>query len=245
MGGWAVPAALADPEGARRALLTIGGDDGYPERQIGPLRLRKGETGWMMVLGAAPALHLGLAWEAIEKQERESNANTGQMARAPQSPQGKETTQVPVLEWKKGTMVEPGIWPAVVTEIIETEQTFPSEPDKIVQQLQFQFVILGADGSKTNDQIRGWTSRNWSTKSKLFAWAKVLLRNKCPKENEPLDTDLLIGRKCDLEVVEVGTDGRTKINQLYPYRTMSATDDDGDHPAPKAPANGKPAEVAF
>jgi len=60
----------------------------------------------------------------------------------------------------------------------------------------------------------------------------VLLGRRCPATTEPFDSDRLLGRKLDLEVIAyVKKDGKpgTKISQVYPFASMAKqVDDEGD-----------------
>lgn len=133
-----------------------------------------------------------------------------------------EGNPMPVLQWNEHTTLPPGDYSAIVTEIEEEEGQYGL-------QLRFQFVVVDDDGRKTDQEIRGWASAKWGPKTKLLDWAKALLGKKCPRANDPLDTDLLIGRKCDLRVEErPGQQGqmRSAVAGVYPYRSITMLDED-------------------
>lgn len=213
--------AKRDPVGARQALWRYGQDYGWPKARLGVILFEEGEDNWKRALASAPPLALGLAWESTYWYSGERPNERGALGlteNGSEDQMKKGDDVMPVLPWKEYTGLEPGIYPARVSEIVETEGQFGP-------QLQFQFVVLDDQGHDTPGQIRGWCSASWGAKSKLYSWAKVMLRQKCPKDSEPLDTDLLAGRKVDLEVGAKG-DGKSFLKEVYPFRTMSAKDDD-------------------
>ena len=214
--------AIADPNGVRRALWDYGAIIGYPAGKLGMLYLeRSGKPEWLQkLLTTHPAL-LGLAWQA---------ATDGRVPDgwddtiAPESAEkGKE---MPVLQ--PSVSLEPGVYGAVVSSIEEIMSKFE---DREVPQLQFQFVVLDADMKRTDQEIRGFTSAKWGNRCKLTEWAKIILGKKCPGPNEPFDTDMLLNRKCDIVVEEVQTRAggtRSAITSLYPYKTVSARQEEAE-----------------
>lgn len=230
-----VTSALRDPSGARVALTRYGQEFDYPACKLGGLTFEGGEADWVGRILGAGALQVGLALQAADKLGELAPDGRVQTKRGPMSPNEGET--MPVLQPKEFSGLEPGAYGVKITEIIEqpagekkANMNFDPKP-----QLQFQFVVLADDGSLTDGQTRGWCNATWGKKAKLVEWAQAILKNKCPKEDEPFDTDLLLKRKCDI-VVEATPTGGTKVTKLYPFRTVSVTDDDedgpGDHNAP-------------
>lgn len=245
-----VRAAIADPEGARVVLLSLGELLGWPPGELAPIPHNRGEESWRLAIGNASPLWLGLAWEGVERRERvarqarEQDEELAEDRRQAESQQattnGKrgqsahrdegECIRMPVLQPSEaGSFLEPGTYRAQVSSIEETTSEYNGKP---TAQLQFQFVILDADGQQTDQEIRGWCSAKWHEKAKLFAWARVLLGRRCPATTEPFDSDRLLGRKLDLEVIAyVKKDGKpgTKISQVYPFASMAKqVDDEGD-----------------
>jgi hypothetical protein len=208
-----VRAAMNDPEGARRALYVYGELIGYPGSGIPPIFTNPGEVSWSENLAAATPLMLGLAWHNVEQAEGQTKTKMGQSAQIKQ-----ESNQMPVIQYtpSAGSMVEPGFYRGKLSEITEEDGQFG-------KQLRFQWVILDEDGEATDKEIRSWASCKWHEKSKLYAVAKALLKAKCPQPPAPIDTDNLINRRADLEVVAYkkadGSDG-TKIGNIYPYGSM-------------------------
>ena len=143
--------------------------------------------------------------------------------------------------------LDAGVYPAIITTIEEVTSTFDG---KETQQLKVQFVVLNDDLQKTTGEIRGYCSAKWGNKCKLADWAKVILGKKCPSTDQPFDYDMLLNRKCDIQVDEVmNKTGNlvSKITKLYPFKSMSnrpveVDEDDYDPdehstgPIPAAPA---------
>lgn len=217
-----VRSAIDDPEGARIALLTYGKTADYPEIGVGPMQLKGGEAGWAEAIAGAQPLWLGVAWQQIERYEAQQAKEQAKII------QIREAT-VPVLTWTEaGAGVEPGTYSAIIKEITEEDGQFGP-------QLRLQFVILDDDGDETDQQIRGWCSQKWGEKTKLFKWAKNILGKKCPGAGQPMDTDKLVGKKCDLVVAARkkadGTVG-SGIEDVYPFKTVNAVVDDEDDDKP-------------
>lgn len=121
-----------------------------------------------------------------------------------------------------GGMIEPGVYRARLIKI-EDEESSEYGP-----QIKFYFVVLDEDGEPTSQEILGWASAKFHPKSKLYTWARAMLRSKCPNpESDDLETEDLLNKRCDIEIVSYrkkdGSDG-TKIGQLYPYNTMASSD---------------------
>jgi hypothetical protein len=121
-----------------------------------------------------------------------------------------------------GSMIDPGIYRARLAKIEDAVS------EEYGPQLKFFFKVLDADGDETQQEILGWASQKFHPRSKLFAWAKAMLRSKCPTPPDDIDTDVLIGKRADVEVVaykkQDGSDG-TKIGALFPYATMTSQED--------------------
>lgn len=215
----AVPSALRDPDGARQALRDYGALLGWPETRLGPLFLKEGERAWNNAIACAPPLWLGLAWDEIVRREGKSTAA--------EQTQEQENT-MPVIQPTRFTTCEPGDYSAIVQEIDEVDGEYGP-------QIQIQFGLIDGNGRPLADpetgspiRIRGWCSARWGEKTKLHQWAKAILRNRCPSADEPFDTDLLRGRKCDLRVGQRQTPAgpRTVVESVYPYRTLTAIIDE-------------------
>lgn len=210
-------AGVKDPIGCRVAIESYGALIGWPLFTIGPLTLRGGEANWKLALAVAQPLWLGVAWDAIERLEHERRLDREAELQAQQ-----EKDNVAVLTWKDAKGLAAGDYPAVIQSIDETEGKFGP-------QFQFQFVVLDSDGEETDDEIRGWCSQKWGEKTNLYKWARAILGARCPKPGQPLDTDRLKGKKCDLRVEE-RENGNTGIAEIFPYQTVSkaiADYDDG------------------
>jgi len=221
-------AAIEDPVGARVAILDYGAMRGWPDIKAGPMQLKGGEAGWRQVVALAQPLWLGVAWHWIEIREQEWQFDQEDKRQAAilaeQANKGKEVTPVAVLQWtESGKGLDAGDYPAIITEIEETTGEYGP-------QFQFQFVILDKDGEQTDDEIRGWCSQKWGEKTKLYKWSKAILGKRCPAPGQPMDTDRLINKKCDLRVeVTAGDAGpRSKISEVYPYQTVSKNDESDD-----------------
>ena len=204
----------ADREGALAAFCSYGEVTGFPPGGLPIIAVGKGQERWTAALIRATNAQLAEAWAQIE--ERERNRATQQTAEC-------QEKEMPVIQWtESGAGLEPGVYRAKVTEIME-------ETGQFGPQLRFQFKTLDSDGAESDGEIRGWCSAKWGPKAKLFDWARAILRAKCPGQGQPFDSDSLLNRKCDIEVVGYkkadGSDG-TKIDRLYPYGTMSSQGDD-------------------
>ncbi len=221
-----------DPEGCRVAILDYGAILGWPHVQAGPLVFRKGKEEWEKTLAAAQRLWLGTAWYTIEMLEHEWQLDREDERQAEIDKQ-KEANRVAVLTWKDQKTLDSGYYPTVITDIEETEGNYGP-------QLQFQFVVLDAEGDQTDSEIRGWCGMSWGEKSKLYAWSKAILGKRCPGPGQPMDTDRLKNKKCDIQV-EVKPNQtqpgqfRSSIVGVFPFGTVSrkAPDDDeetGDEP---------------
>ncbi len=216
--------AIADPDGARAALLSYGALADYPNIGVGPMQLMNGKEGWANAIAKAQPLWLGIAWQRIEVYEERLAKEQAKIERV------KEAT-VPVLQWTEaGAIVEPGTYSAIVKEITEEAEGMYGP------QLRFQFVVLDDDSDETDQQIRGWASAKWGEKTKLFKWAKSILGSKKCAPNQPIDTDKLLGKKCDLVVAarkkQDGSMG-SGIEDVFPFRTVNAqVADDAPHLVP-------------
>jgi hypothetical protein len=219
-------AAVANPEGCRVAILDYGAILGWPVLHAGPLQIKEGEENWREAVARTEPLWLGAAWQKIEFLEHAYQLDQEDKRQA-----NKEKEDVTVLQWtESGKGLEPGDYPAIITDIEETTGEFGP-------QFQFQFVILDADGEQTDDEIRGWASQKWGEKTKLYKWSQAILGKRCPKPGEPMDTAKLLNKRCDLRVQEKmssqpGGGMRSSIADIFPYQTVSkaAEADDGDAP---------------
>jgi hypothetical protein len=227
-----VTSAIRDPAGARVALVHYGREFNYPACRLGGLMFLGGEAEWTNVIAGAGALQVGMALRAANGLGERSPDGSSQMKRGPEmSPN--EGDNMPILQPKEFTGLEPGAYGVRIKEIVEQPagekkpgMTFDPKP-----QLQFQFVVLDAAGHDTEGEIRGWCNAVWGKKAKLVEWAQAILKQKCPKDDQPFDSDLLLNRKVDI-VVETNVAGNSKVTKLFPFRTVSAVDDDEDEEGP-------------
>jgi hypothetical protein len=221
-----VQSAISDPEGVRRALWRYGEQAGWPAGSISPIPCGEGIDAWRHALVAYPPVWLGQAWERIERQQRTAVKYKRPEGGMPQS-QVKGPNDMPVIQPSTGgSMLDPGFYRATISEIVEKESTFDG---KVTQQFQFQFVVLDGDSEKTDLEIRGWCSQKWHEKAKLYEWSKAILGRKCPAATDPFDTDKLLNKKVDIEVVPNPKPDRpdaTKIAKLYPFGSMTKEEDD-------------------
>jgi hypothetical protein len=193
---------------------------GYPAGGLTPIPSRQGKESWEVALTHARPMWLGIAWERIEA--KEATDKQGSVKGADYRP--RKDKSMPVLQWKEstGSMVDPGMYRFEVTSLEDTEGKFGP-------QIQLQLAILDNDGDSTGQEIRMWCSAKWGNKTQMLEIAKVLLGKKCPVPPAPIDTDVFIGRKGDMEVVSYrkvdGTDG-VKVGSLYPYRSVTKEEDD-------------------
>ena len=125
------------------------------------------------------------------------------------------------IEPTKFESLEPGIYAAQVKEIeISTHEEYGP-------QLKFIWSILDEDGAATDTEQWSWCSAKWSSRSKLYGITSTMLKKKCPGLDGPFDTDLLIGKKADIRIEMVKSQAgqeRAAITQVYPFRSMTATD---------------------
>ncbi len=250
---WGIDAALLDPDGARRAILSWGLDLDWPACQLGSIKLDWGLYQWEGALESAEALQVGLAWEALcdredtARAERERPAAIVPAANNRMAKSQKEKA-VTVIQASRYEGLEPGYYAARIAELVD-EPAKPKTPGMSFEprpQIRMQFVILDDQGRDTEAQTRGWCNASWGPKAKLYEWAQAILKAKCPPPTEPIDTDLLLNRKCDIQIEQEG-DKNPKITHLFPYRSMSVADDD-DAPVAVKPVAVKPAaaeEEAF
>jgi hypothetical protein len=226
---------VADPIGGRVAWSNWGETIGWTPQQYGPVRLPAGRKEWLRVIYSTEPAQLGMAWQALEERE-----NHEQKAREPEWPnvqKEEKGTEMPVIAWTETTVLEPGYYPAQIKTIEETTSEFPDEKNpgktRTVHQLKFVFSILDEEGRPAAtaggnpEEQWGWCSATWGPRSKLLAWAKILLKKGCPQPGEGLDWELLLGKKCDIEIVQKETSNgpRTSIAGLYAFRSMSQADD--------------------
>jgi hypothetical protein len=221
-----VQAAIKEPEAFRSILMNWGHFNGYTANGITPIPTHEGEESWRTNIARATPLLLGIAWLEIEK------ANplpwqvdpTAQMPKSQNGQGDEENGKMPVINYtpSAGSMIEPGFYRAKLSEIIEEKD------GQFGPQLRLQWIVIDEDGNATDKEIRSWVSAKWHEKSRLFGVAKALLKSKCPQPPNGIDTDNLIGKRADLEVVpykkQDGSDG-TKIGNVYPFGTMTADED--------------------
>jgi hypothetical protein len=213
-----VRCAKRDPLGARVGLLSYGELVGYPANGCPPIFTHQGEVSWRSNIAAATPLQLGIAWYLVDQKEAKRGTPPYQTPEGQNGHGDEENGTMPQIAYtpSAGAMLEPGFYRAKLSEITEEDGQFGP-------QLRLQWVILNDDGEPTDKEIRSWASCKWHEKSKLFAVAKALLKSKCPQPPAGIDTDLLLNKKADLEVVAYkkgdGSDG-TKIGTIYPFGSM-------------------------
>jgi hypothetical protein len=105
------------------------------------------------------------------------------------------------------------------------------------EQLEFAFVVEGGQFDGTS--IKGWTSTNFSKKSKLFGWVKAIFGGKPIPEDYALDTEHLLNRRVNLLVTikakaETG-DEFNKIDSLRAFRPMAGEQAKGNGQQAQAP----------
>ncbi len=203
------------------AWMEFGALVGFPPRQYGALVFKKGPEEWRKTIEKATPTVLGMAWQEAEAKTRYHV----HLKQEHQKEKAKETSTVPVLQYTEGgSALEPGYYSARIDAIEEVSGEFGL-------QLKFHFALLDQDGEPVTKKDGspviqwGWCSMKWGPKTKLFEWARAILRTKTPKEGEPLDTDDLLNRKVDFQMGE-NQKGNVALLKLYPYRSMTGSDDD-------------------
>ncbi len=248
-----VRAAIQDPEGARVYLMSLGEMLDYPPGELSPIPCNRGRESWQANLERAQPYWLGLAAARIERRweqtrigaqlgefhgarndAKESGASQPESAEAPaakaesaQEPKGEDKVAI-VKPSAAGAMFQDGYYSAVITEITESvyhgtnRQTGKPED---VDQFTVQFVILDADGKRTTDEIRGYVRQAWSQRSNLFKWASAILGRRCPKPEDDFDTDALLNKKCDIQIVnQTSQKGAeySKVASVFGYQSMTS-----------------------
>ncbi len=226
-----VDRAIDDPAGARRAIYDYGLEIGFPAGRVTGIHFWKaGKEEWAQKLLQSNPAALGLAWQAIEEGRVPPEWNDPTITLAPESAQQTRGAKpMPVMQWRETTLLEPGYYPAQVRSIEEVTGDYGP-------QLKFTFSILDGDNKpKTRDDGQpleqwAWCSAKWGSRTKLLQWANVLLKTKCPSQNQPLDTDLLLGKRCDIQLdAKESANGPTvRLVALWPFRSMTANQDDED-----------------
>ena len=221
----AIQSAIGDPLGCRIAWSDWGQTVGWQAQQYGPVKFPAGKAQWLRIIYNTEPAQLGMAWQALE--ERENHEQKAQEPEWPEVQKKEEGTEMPVIPYKESSGLDAGYYPAQVNDIEDATGEFGP-------QLKFIFSILDTDNRpKTKDSGEpleqwGWCSQKWGPRTKLMEWAKILLKAKCPGPGEPIDTDLLRGKRCDIELVEKeGPNGtHTRIERLLPFRSMTTAEDD-------------------
>lgn len=220
-----VESAIADPLGCRVAWSNWGETIGWQAQQYGPVKFPAGKAQWLRVIYNTEPAQLGMAWQALD--ERENHEQQAQEPDWPDVQKKEEGKKMPVIPYKENAGLDPGYYPAQVSTIEETSGEFGP-------QLKFVLTILDNENHpriKDNGEAIeqwAWCSQKWGPRTKLLEWAKSLLKSKCPAAGEPLDTDLLLGKRCDVELVEKeGPNGTyTRVGRLLPFRSMTSAEDD-------------------
>lgn len=230
-----VLAAKRDPEGVRAALMRFGSLVDYHGGMIPPIVTLQGEASWQTNIDHALPLVLGIAWLNIESETPEWKQNPMDME-PKKTTTNKQEIQMPVIEWKEaaGPTTKLGFYPARLLSLTE------SLTGKFGPSFQAEFAILDEEGEDSDTVIRGWVGMSWTPRSTLLNWAKVLLKGNCPTPPAPINTDSLVGKKCDIEIVQgkQREDGTfwTKLSPiLYRYNTVSRDDPDDDEESAPAP----------
>ena len=232
-----VAAAVRDPVGARAFLMALGDILHYPMEELGPLHVRQGKEEWQETLASATPHLLGLAARRMLVEEisgmREMPLPEAPEGRRPQS--ARKGVAMPIVKPSQGSgaRLADGYYPAIITEITESTRDWPNRNDptkmETVDQFVFQFLILDDEGVETTDEIRGYCRQAWSQRATLYKWASAVLGRRCPKPDEDFDTDRLLKRRCDIEIVNqksaAGTE-YSKVANLYPYRSMTADEEE-------------------
>lgn len=98
--------------------------------------------------------------------------------------------------------------------------------------LEFKFLLLGEEDENGNEvYVSGLASKTFSSRSKLGQWAAALLGVESFDTGYRLDTDELIGRKCELTLtIEPNAKGEkvNKIKALVPARAKKKGTDPSD-----------------
>ena len=138
-----------------------------------------------------------------------------------------------IIKRTEYTPLDPGLYPAQVEEVELADGQYG-------RQVKVKFQIDDDEEQGLEDRfLIGWASASFGPKSKLWAWARVLLfgGRDIPDEFEEIDIDTLKGRRCLLSVTtKQGADGGTynKIADLLPVRPAKAAKG-GNGPAPAGP----------
>jgi hypothetical protein len=129
-----------------------------------------------------------------------------------------------IIEQKQYELLPVGEYPAKITNIEAEEGMFGP-------QLKFTFAVDGGDHD--GKLLSAWTSTHFSSKSKLYSWARAAFNTAIPPEYN-LNTDDLLNRKVNLTVViklkEDGTEFN-RIETVRPYQ-LKQQSGPGSPPAP-------------
>lgn len=115
------------------------------------------------------------------------------------------------IQRKVYEVLDTGLYAAVVADIEAADGQYGP-------QLKWTFVLLDFEDEH---KVLAWSSQALTAKSKLGLWAEAIL-GELPEE---LDTDDLINRKCQLElVIQQGKDGAefNRVNSVRPWRQRAA-----------------------
>ncbi len=108
-------------------------------------------------------------------------------------------------------LIDEGVYPATIKSMEKGAGNFG-------EQIKFTFDL----GNQF--KLTGWTSTNYSEKSKLFLWTKAVLADTFDPKAD-FDTDWLLGKKVLIQVSKrMGTDGNTynKIETVLGLPKQSA-----------------------
>lgn len=96
---------------------------------------------------------------------------------------------------------------------------------------QMQFTLEVVSGEHAGRQLKAWCNPSASTNSKLYRWARALLREPVTR----LDTQQLVGKQCMAQVVQQQAGNGniySRVQELLPVKTAkpTETEDDGYDP---------------
>jgi hypothetical protein len=119
---------------------------------------------------------------------------------------------------KQYTLVDEGTYLAEITDLEQSEGQFGT-------QVKFTFTLLEFEDEPVT--LIGWTSGNYSEKSKLFGWNKAALGAKF-NPDDAFQASKMKNKKVQLQVSRrIGTNGTeyNKVESVFAYR----------NPAPRKP----------
>lgn len=106
-----------------------------------------------------------------------------------------------------------GDYHAVITDIQQTDGIYGP-------QLCFSFTIEGGDHD--GSQLKAWCSAKFSTKSKLYEWARAAFGGVEIPPTYTFDADDVMGRKVTLTVIINAKDDGTEFNKIQTVKRFRA-----------------------